>query len=212
MGTMSEHGLSRRLALQSLAASLGGAGAVWLDSAQATAHPVARHLQREAERPQMGGDARPRLLDEHQFKTLSAFAEIVVPGSRATASDVFIDMLLAVDDINAKRRFLSALGAIDGAALAAHRKAFVDLTVKEQETMLTAISEQPASDPLPAAAGQGHGDAAEASVTLRDHFDHLKGWVAGAYYSSEVGMRELGWTEAMFFSGFPACSHPEGHR
>jgi hypothetical protein len=39
----------------------------------------------------------------------------------------------------------------------------------------------------------------------------LKGWVSGAYYSSEMGMRELGWTEDRVFASFPGCEHPEGH-
>ena len=49
-------------------------------------------------------------------------------------------------------------------------------------------------------------------VTLRDHFDNLKGWISGAYYSSEVGMRELGWTGQVMFESFPGCEHPDGHQ
>ena len=48
-------------------------------------------------------------------------------------------------------------------------------------------------------------------LTLRDHFDLLKGWIAGAYYSSEIGMRELGWTGNVVFAEFPGCQHPGGH-
>lgn len=39
----------------------------------------------------------------------------------------------------------------------------------------------------------------------------MKGWVVGAYYSSEVGMRELGWTGDVMFESFPGCEHPGGH-
>ena len=39
----------------------------------------------------------------------------------------------------------------------------------------------------------------------------LKSWVAGAHYSSEPGMKELGFTGSVFFQTFPACTHPEGH-
>jgi hypothetical protein len=46
-------------------------------------------------------------------------------------------------------------------------------------------------------------------LTLRDHFDHLKGWIASAYYSSEIGLKELGYTGQMFFQAFPDCTHPE---
>jgi hypothetical protein len=46
-------------------------------------------------------------------------------------------------------------------------------------------------------------------VTLRDHFDRIKGWVVDAYYSSEPGLKELGYSGQMFFAEFPNCTHPE---
>ena len=46
-------------------------------------------------------------------------------------------------------------------------------------------------------------------MTLRDHFDHLKGWIAGAYYSSEAGLKELGYTGQLFFTSFPDCDHKD---
>jgi len=32
----------------------------------------------------------------------------------------------------------------------------------------------------------------ESVLTMRDRFENAKGWVSGAFHSSEVGMRELG--------------------
>jgi len=66
------------------------------------------------------------------------------------------------------------------------------------ERLAQASTERPAVAPQP--------------PTLRDHFEHLKGWIVGAYYSSEIGMRELGWTGNVFYAGFPGCPHPGGHR
>jgi hypothetical protein len=43
-------------------------------------------------------------------------------------------------------------------------------------------------------------------TNLRDHFDHLKGWVAGIYFASEPGLKELGWTGMMFFESFDGCA------
>jgi hypothetical protein len=50
-----------------------------------------------------------------------------------------------------------------------------------------------------------------ASPTLRDHFENLKDWIVATYYSSEEGMRELGWTDEFYFESPSECSHPEGH-
>ena len=43
------------------------------------------------------------------------------------------------------------------------------------------------------------------------HFESLKGWAIGAYYSSEIGMGELGWTPDRVFATYPGCSHIESH-
>ena len=48
-------------------------------------------------------------------------------------------------------------------------------------------------------------------MTIRDQFEHLKGWISGAYYSSEPGMRELGWTGNVFFDKFTGCQHGGSH-
>ncbi len=42
-------------------------------------------------------------------------------------------------------------------------------------------------------------------------FREIKGWIVGAYYSSEIGMRELGWTGNMFYAEFPGCTHADRH-
>jgi hypothetical protein len=47
--------------------------------------------------------------------------------------------------------------------------------------------------------------------SIRDHFENLRGWISGAYYSSEQGMKELGWTGEMFFEKLPGCEHAGGH-
>jgi hypothetical protein len=54
--------------------------------------------------------------------------------------------------------------------------------------------------------------ATPAPLTLRDQFDLLKGWVVGAYYTSDLGLRELGYDGSVFADGFPGCPHPDGHR
>lgn len=48
--------------------------------------------------------------------------------------------------------------------------------------------------------------------TMRGHFENLKEWIVGAYYSSEIGMRELGWTGNVFHQELPGCTHPDGHQ
>ena len=53
--------------------------------------------------------------------------------------------------------------------------------------------------------------AGAADATIRNYFDDLRGWITGAYYSSEIGMRELGWKGQATFDALPGCEHPAGH-
>jgi hypothetical protein len=88
------------------------------------------------------------------------------------------------------------------------------LTEAQQTELLTAAStaaptrEDTSWPRASARTAELEGDAV---ATLRDHFDHLKKWVVGAYYSSPAGMKELGYTGQQFFASFPGCTHPEGH-
>jgi hypothetical protein len=102
--------------------------------------------------------------------------------------------LLAVESAQSQRRFLGALGAFDMAAIAKHGKGWNSLSASEQDVLLRDAS------------------TADPKSAMRDHFQNLKGWVVGAYYSSEPGMRELGWTGNMFFAELPGCTHPGGHQ
>jgi hypothetical protein len=45
----------------------------------------------------------------------------------------------------------------------------------------------------------------------RESFEDLKEWIIVSYYSSEMGMKELGWTPNRFFPNLPGCTHPEEH-
>ena len=66
-------------------------------------------------------------------------------------------------------------------------------------------------EPRPASAAGAGTPPPEPAITIRDQFDHLKGWISGAYYSSEMGMRELGWNGNVFFEKFTGCQHGGSH-
>lgn len=78
---------------------------------------------------------------------------------------------------------------------------------------MTAASTATPSDSNLADAGEDEATPRTRSATpnLRDYFDHLKDWISMAYYSSEPGMKELGWTGDNFFATFTGCNHAGGH-
>jgi hypothetical protein len=211
-------GLSRRRALQTL---LAGAGSSFALSALPSSHPAHTHLNNpdtldaadaQAESP----DWKPAFLDAHQNETLVALAERIVPGSKKVEVNRFIDLALSIETPSHQRLFLLSLAAMDGDALRRFHQPFKSLDETGQMELLKAASEaEPSYTPAHRGTDWVSANASEPIPvrleSLRDSFDHLKGWVVAAYYSTEAGMRELGWTGNSFFEDFPGCPHPKGH-
>ena len=125
-----------------------------------------------------------------------------------------MDRLLAVDTPERQRAFLAALGAIQAESAARFAKPWLALAPQQKTALLTSASiGMPARVPRYWAPGQPvlPPEPPPFPPTLRDRFDLLKEWIATAYYSSEVGMRELGWTGDMIHEAFTGCTHPGGH-
>jgi len=213
-------GLSRRAALQTLAAGLGASIAV-PGLAEADEHPVPQHLAgiaEQAKKPAAATKAAPAYtpttFDAHQFSTVVVLSELIVPGAKASGTPEFLDKLLTVEPADTRRRFITALGAMDRAALTTRQKPFKDLAQADQVALLTdASTGQPSrqpvywkkGDPIPVP------EPPPGPATLRDHFDHIKGWVSGIYFASEQGLKELGYTGNVFHATFAGCQHDGKH-
>lgn len=184
--------LTRREIVRRLVLGVG-AGTAW--PLVARSHPIYRLLKNDGiltESEKLGAaDWKPVFLNAQQNETLIALSESLVPGSTKAQVNRFIDLLLSVDKPESQREFADSLVAFDGEAQKRFGKVFPALNGNEKNLLLTDASLKPS--------------------TLHGHFENLKGWVSGAYYSSEAGMRELGWTGDYAFEKFPGCEHPEGH-
>jgi hypothetical protein len=210
---------TRREMLQTLITSMGAGAVVPGLTAE---HPIGRHAAdavtlEQADAQAKNGGSEPAFFDRHQFDTLQMLAERIVPGSTRANVAAFVDQLLAVDTPDDQRSFLTALGVLEGQALVRANRPWKQLSEADQIAILTSASTMASGRPTPRVWTKGDSVVVEEpaprtpTVTLRDHFDLLKGWIAGAYYSSEIGMRELGWTGNMFYRDYPGCQHPDGH-
>ncbi|HLK04461.1 MAG TPA: gluconate 2-dehydrogenase subunit 3 family protein [Candidatus Acidoferrum sp.] len=190
--------ISRRAAARMLLGSVS-AGAIFPWAS--TTHPVWGHLADEAlmnDVEASGEKGSPHFLDLEQFAALEAIAEAVVPGSMKARVAQFIDLLLSADTPKSRDEFVTALNAVERESTARYSATFVALTPAQKTELLTAIS-------------SGEEKASETKSSAAAGFANLKEWVVGAYYSSEMGMRELGWEPSRFFAEFPGCAHAEGH-
>jgi hypothetical protein len=195
--------LTRREMVRRLVA---GAGAAW--PLVAASHPIYAHLTNEAifeDAEELGAaDWKPVFLSSQQDEILTALADAIVPGSRLAQVDRFIDLLLSVDTEKHRKSFVESLVAFEAEAQKRFGKGFPSLKAGQQNELLTDAAARPEKK-------DSSGGARKENAGFHDHFENLKGWISGAYYSSEAGMRELGWTGDYAFEKFPGCEHPEGH-
>jgi len=198
-----EGGINRREMVRRLMLA-GGAGLALPGMAEG--HPNAKHAAGPAASDGAGTKAAeanwsPAFLDPHQYETLVVLAERIIPGSTKAQVSRFIDLLLSVDTQDAQKKFLASLSAFEAESLRRFSHPYKDLTEAQQDEILTS-----ASTAKPGQAKEGQ----PLQVTMLNHFENLKGWISGAYYSSETGMKDLGWTGQVFFTSFPGCQESGG--
>lgn len=178
--------IGRRAVVQSLAT---GVGAVAFASSASAAH--VHHAAAQAATPATsaaGGPTSLLFLDQHAFDTVAALSEQIVPGSRAAQVPEVLDRLLSVESVETQTYALQAIGAFEREARAAHGKPWKALTTEQATALLTKISTTPPTD------------------ATRRMFDGVKSAIAETYFSSEAGMKELGWNQSVAFAPPSACS------
>jgi hypothetical protein len=186
-------GISRREAMQKLMAAIA-AGAV--APAVAGAHPVELYRRLTDGGTGLGrgeaalgaADWHPIFLNAKQDELLAAISETMVPGSNAAQVNQFIDLLLSVDSAENQKAFLASLAAADEESRGSFQHGFAELSASDREKALASLSKD-------------HKEA----------FGNLKEWIVGAYYSSEAGMKELGWDGNFAFDKYPTCEAVGGN-
>jgi len=151
----------------------------------------------------------PRPLDEPATVAALGMEYVNVPVSAGTLSDGTLDRILAVDSPEAQRAFLAALGMVENEAVSRYGRAWKALDAAQRNELLTALATAPSGAPT------RYGVRAVEETftpTARDRFDLMKARIALAYFTSEVGLRELGYTGEPIHEAFAGCPHPDGHR
>jgi hypothetical protein len=137
------------------------------------------------------GNWRPAFFSDQQNETLVSLGECIIPGSASASCNRVIDLILTLESDSTRQQILEALAAFEVAARARHSASFRNLAAREQSEILTE-----------AASGKG---------SLAFHFEIVKEWMADAYWSSQEGLRELGWKGRIAWKSFDSCPHAEGH-
>lgn len=133
----------------------------------------------------------PHFFNAEQNETLIALGERIIPGSTGALCNRLIDSILLIDSEKNRSTFLQSLAAFDSEAQQRHHRSFRELTATQQDEILSAASQ--------------HG------TRLYQPFETTKEWIADAYWTSQTGLRELGWTGRLAWDSFPNCGSAQPH-
>jgi gluconate 2-dehydrogenase gamma chain len=150
---------------------------------------------------------KPKFFDEHQNETLIVLSDLIIPatdtpGAKEALVNRYIDLVLAAEKPEAQKTFLNSLSFLDGESMRRYKAAFRYLKREDQDDLLHALA-------YPKAGSGWTGEAATADPG-HTHFAFLKQRIAGAYYSSQIGEKELGWDGAFAHGPYKGCEHAEG--
>jgi hypothetical protein len=162
----------------------------------------------DASKELLGPGWKPLFLDEHQNETLIVVSDLMIPatdtpGAKEALVNRYIDLVLAAETPEAQRAFLNSLSYLDGEGMRRFKNAFRYLSSEEQDLLLHALA-------YPRNASNWTGEADLNPDLGHVHFEALKGRIMTAYYSSQIGQKELGWDGAFAHGPYQGCEHPEG--
>jgi hypothetical protein len=152
---------------------------------------------------------KPLFLDEHQNETLIVLSDLIIPatdtpGAKDALVNRYIDLVLAAETPDTQRAFLNSLGYLDGESIRRFKAAFRNLSREDQDILLHALA-------YPRNASGWTGEAEAKPDTGHAHFESLKQRIMTAFYSSQIGEKELGWDGAFAHGPYEGCAHPEGN-
>jgi len=189
----------RDLFRTTLVATIGAAASV--PPAAAIEFPANQDASKDLERP----DWKPQFLDDHQNETLITLSDLIIPetdtpGAKAALVNRFLDLLMSAETAETQRAFFAALAYVDGLGMEQFKSAFVYLSSDQQKNILEQLAyphtHERWGEQEPAFAGYAH-------------FEKLKTWIVGAYYSSPIGLKELGWDGSFPHGAFTGCEHSD---
>lgn len=201
---MSKNTSSRRDALRQIALGLTAAGAGLQLDAQA-----AQHVHSAAAADTKNGKYTPKLLNAHEWETITKLSEIVMPADDRSGSAVdagapqFIDLLCSQNEELAVI-FTGGLAWFDSEMRKRVGKEFVSATAAEQTALLDAIvaaertvREQSAEQQLFARAPQYKNFSNYTVKPGTDlapgvkFFDWARRLIVDAYYTSPIGVKDV---------------------
>jgi len=142
----------------------------------------------------------PSFFNKQQYATVTELASLIIPtdetpGAREAKVNEYIDLIVGESPFEVQKIFLDGLAWLDKTSKERHKKNFVDLSNAKQVDLLTEISK--IKNPAPQEATQAK------------FFSAIKDMTIDGFYTSKIGIEELGYVGNTVLDEFPGCTHPE---
>jgi gluconate 2-dehydrogenase gamma chain len=186
--------ISRRDVLKSL--TMGAAATSVLRTIPAQAAEYAHHMV--AAEKAVTKVYAPKFFPAHEYKTLQALCQTIIPadadsgGAIEAGAPEFIDLLTS-ENTEYQRQLGGGILWLDGTCSDRYGKAFVDCTPQQQKEILDQLAyrNNAVTDP---SISQGV-----------EFFSFLRNLTSDGFFTSEIGIKYLGYIGSAFLKEFPGC-------
>ena len=146
----------------------------------------------------------PRFFKPEEFKTVQSLSELIIPtdetpGAKEAQVARYIDFVVSASaefEPSLQLKWAQGLKLLDRLSREKHQRAFQEISMDDQEALLTAMS-LPEREPGTTHAGF-------------EFYRLVKGMTVEGFYTSRVGLVDaLGYKGLAFLNEFPGCTHPE---
>jgi gluconate 2-dehydrogenase subunit 3-like protein len=190
--------LNRRQALKEVAVGIGTVSSLPILNQVASAEGHQHHrapLVAESKATNV-----PSFFNQQQYATITELASLIIPtdetpGAREAKVNEYIDMIIKESPADVQKLYIDGLAWLDKTSKRRHQKNFVELSNSQQVSILTEISktsEAPGHQELPA-----------------KFFQAVKNATIDGFYTSKIGIEELGYQGNTVLDEFKGCTHPE---
>jgi len=186
--------ISRRDILKSLAMSAAATSVLRVIPAQAAEY--AHHMV-AAEKAATKVYA-PKFFPAHEYKTLQALCQTIIPadsnsgGAIEAGAPEFIDLLTS-ENTEYQRMLGGGLMWLDGTCSDRYGKLYLDCSPQQQKEILDQIAYRNNAVTNP---GLGQGV---------EFFSFLRNMTADGFFTSEIGIKYLGYIGSTYLKEFPGC-------
>jgi gluconate 2-dehydrogenase gamma chain len=193
---MPTNSISRRDILKTL--TMGAMGGSVLRVIPAQAAEYAHHMVAAEKAATAAGVYTPKFFPAQQYKTLQALCQAIIPsdsesgGAKEAAAPEFIDLLTS-ENPKYQLRLGGGLMWLDGQCMDRYDKPYLDCSPEQQKDILDLIAYSKNAEKDP---GLSQGV---------EFFAFLREMTADGFFTSEIGIKYLGYVGNTYLLSFPGC-------